>query len=103
MFMPKRKAIIICMLVTMISVVPFLFLNKLSCPSSHYLSLFLEFVILTCDMCIAQRYVPLSLVSVLTYVWAVAVRQQEGSYSHTVLSRLVYMKLQFTPRIGKHI
>lgn len=58
MFIPKRKAIV-CMLVTMISVVPFflslfcfvvfVFLNKLSCPSSHRLPLFLEFEILTCS------------------------------------------------------
>lgn len=35
------------MLIIVISVVQFL-KNKLSCPSYHYLSLFLEFVILIC-------------------------------------------------------
>lgn len=49
MLISKRKAIIMCVLVIMISVVQFL-KNKLSCPSSHHLSLFPEVVILIHDV-----------------------------------------------------
>lgn len=50
MLISKRKAIIMCILVIMISVVVQFLKNKLSCPSSHHLSLFLESVILLCDV-----------------------------------------------------
>lgn len=50
MLIPKRKAIIMCMLVRMISLRQFFFFNKISYPSCHNLSLFLCFVILVCDV-----------------------------------------------------